>query len=221
MKRITIPIILLAVAVALLAGCGGGGGGGNGISVKIQGPAGDIHAGDQIILTATVSGGAADTSVGWSIVEGSPAGGTLTNVQANQVTYIAPNVDSGTFHVKATSLQDLTKSDTFTITVTPNPGGITVLVNGPSSPVAPGDDVQITAFVNGTSNKAVTWSIVEGSPAGGTLSNITNTSVTYTAPNTEATYHVQATSVENPAKSGTAAIVVSLQPPPPPGSVKK
>lgn len=222
MKRIAIPIILLAVAVALLTGCGGGGGGGNSsdISVQIQGPTGDIHAGDQIALTATVTG-ANDSSVAWSIAEGSPAGGTLSNIQANSVTYTAPNVDTGTFHVVARSTQDLTKSASFTVTVVSNPAGITVTVNGPTSPVAPQDSVQVTATVSGTSNQSVTWSIVEGSPAGGTLSNITPTSVTYTAPSVESTYHIQATSVQNTAKSGTAAIVVSLEPPPPPPGVSK
>lgn len=223
MKRVLISIILLAVAVALLTGCGGSGGSGNGngITVDIQGPAGSISAGAQIVLTATVTGGAADTSVGWSIVEGTPAGGTLTNIQANQVTYTAPNVDAGTFHVIATSLQDLTKSDTFTIRVIPNPDGITVTVNGPVNPIDPGSPVSITATVNGTANQNVQWSIVEGSPAGGTLSNIQPSAVTYTAPNIEATYHVRATSVANPAKSGTVDIVVSLQPPPPPPGSSK
>ncbi|MHB1456759.1 MAG: hypothetical protein ACYC0V_07580 [Armatimonadota bacterium] len=221
MKRMTIPILLLAVAVTFLTGCGGGGGSNSSITVQIQGPPGNLNALSQILLTATVTGTVGDTSVVWSIVEGSPAGGTLSNIQANQVTYTAPNVSSGVFHVKAISMQDSSKSATFTVTVVSNPDAITVTVNGPTSPIAPGDSVAITATVNGTSNQTVTWAIVEGSPAGGTLSNEAASSVTYNAPNIESTYHLRATSVENPAKSGTAAIVVSLEPPPPPGSVKK
>jgi hypothetical protein len=220
MKRIAIPIIFFVAAVVLLTGCGGGGGGSNGgIQVKITGPTGSLNVGGQATLTATVTGATNDTSVGWSIVEGA-AGGTLTNSSVNQVTYTAPNA-VGTFHVKATSAEDSTKSATFAITVVANPDAISVVVNGPTGSLAPEDSVVVTATVSGAVNSAVTWSIVEGSPAGGTLSSNNSNPVTYTAPTVENTYHIKATSVENPAKSGTAAIVVSLNPPDPPSGVSK
>jgi chitinase len=66
--------------------------------------------GDTQDLTATVTN-APNNAVTWSVVEGS-AGGTVNNSGR----YIAPAV-RGTYHVKATSVYDTTKSATATITV--------------------------------------------------------------------------------------------------------
>lgn len=219
MRKFYLPFILLAIAAIVLSGCGGGGGGGgggsdSGISVQIQGPQNPIGINASTTITATVNG-ATNTSVVWTVLEGQPAGGTLSNIQANSVVYKAP-ATTGTFHVKATSQADSSKSATATITVT-SQGAISVVVNGPSGPLFPLDSVSITATVTGTTNTAVTWSILEGSPAGGILSNIQPTSVTYTAPDVSSgTFHIKATSQQDPTKSGTAAITVSDLPPPPP-----
>lgn len=218
MRRLIIPLAVLAAVAIAVAGCGGGGGGGGGngsVSVAIQGPAGPLTPGSVATITASVTGATSFTSVTWSIVEGS-VGGALSNVQANSVTYTAPNVGSGTFHVKATSIEDPSKNAIATITMQPGASaGITVVVNGPTGSLFPGDAVQITATVSGSVNKAVIWSVVEGEPAGGTLSNKTDTSVTYTS-NVEGVFHVKAVSKADPTKSDQAAITVSINPPPPP-----
>jgi hypothetical protein len=64
------------------------------------------------------------------------------------------------------------------------------------------------AAVTGTANLAVTWSVREGGAGG----NVTSTGL-YTAPSALGDYHVVATSVADPTKSGAAAVTVSTSPP--------
>ncbi|HJU83042.1 MAG TPA: hypothetical protein VJ600_02425 [Holophagaceae bacterium] len=61
---------------------------------------------------------------------------------------------------------------------------------------------QFTAVVNGTSNQAVTWKVLESD--GGTIDAVGN----YTAPNKEGTFHIQVTSAANPAVSSTIETTV-------------
>src|SRR5215472_15345935 len=68
----------------------------------------------------------------------------------------------------------------------------------------------ITASVANSSNTAVTWSA-----DGGTLSGTGNT-ITYTAPATEGTYTVTATSQADPTKSANTKVGVTF----PPGLIK-
>jgi len=64
-----------------------------------------------------------------------------------------------------------------------------------------------TATVTGSTQTAVTWSVVE--PSGG---SITSAGV-YTAPASAGTFHVKATSQADAAQSAQAAVTVSVQPP--------
>jgi hypothetical protein len=64
------------------------------------------------------------------------------------------------------------------------------------------------ATVNGTSNTAVTWSVVEA--AGGTIS----AAGLYTAPGSAGNFHIKATSVVDATKTAEASVTVSVQPPP-------
>jgi len=65
---------------------------------------------------------------------------------------------------------------------------------------------QFTAVVTGTPNQAVTWSVQEA--GGGSVT----TSGFYTAPTTQGTFHVVATSVVDPTKKATATVRVSPKP---------
>ncbi|HVK04975.1 MAG TPA: hypothetical protein VM490_15970 [Armatimonadaceae bacterium] len=67
-----------------------------------------------------------------------------------------------------------------------------------------GQSETFAATVTGTDNQAVTWSVREGSPAGGTITD----GGRYTAPETPGEYHVVATSVADPTKSATAVVIV-------------
>lgn len=68
----------------------------------------------------------------------------------------------------------------------------------------PGASETFTATVTGTDNKDVLWSIREGSPAGGTITD----GGRYTAPATPGEYHVVATSKADPSKSAVAVVHV-------------
>jgi hypothetical protein len=146
-------------------------------------------------FTATVTG-SSNTSVTWSVQSG---GGTVSGSGL----YTAPGA-TGSAVVRATSVADNTKFAEATVTITPL--AVTVTVSPSSATVAVGGTKQFTATVANAANTAVTWSVQEGA-AGGTVS----AAGLYTAPATPGTYHVVATSVQDPTKSGSATVTV--QPP--------
>jgi len=103
----------IVTAGALCAGCGGGGGGGGTSgqpSVTISPAAINMLSNGQQAFTTTVTG-LASGNVSYSIQEGL-AGGSISQTG----NYIAPGAP-GTYHVVATSIADLTKTSTATITV--------------------------------------------------------------------------------------------------------
>jgi len=83
--------------------------------------------------------------------------------------------------------------------------GITVTIAPPSATVIPGQQQTFTPTVSNANSSAVVWSIQEGA-AGGSISN----AGVYTAPGAEGTYHVVATSVEDPTKAAVATVTVPL-----------
>ena len=109
--------ILMGAALA----CGGGGGGSNPppaqpIGVSIQPAGASLWTSGSQAFQATVTG-TAQTAVTWSVVE--PTGGAISGTGL----YTAP-ATAGTFHVKATSVADATKSAQapVTVSVQPPPG---------------------------------------------------------------------------------------------------
>jgi len=150
-----------------------------------------LLAGAQQQFAAAVTG-TSNTAVIWSVQES--GGGTVSTAGL----YTAP-ATGGTFHVRATSVADPTKSASATVTVT----AVSVAVSPTSASVIAGNTRQFTATVTGTSNTAVTWSVQES--GGGTVS----ASGLYTAPATAGTYRVRATSVADPTKSASATVTVT------------
>jgi len=153
-----------------------------------------LQIGQTTTFISTVNG-TNNFTVSWSIQEGA-AGGTITSAGV----YTAPQA-AGTYHVVATSQADPTKSGAATVAVTPPPVSVTVSPQGDF--LGPSGTRLFIAFVNGTSNTAVTWSLQEGS-AGGTIA----ADGLYTAPSNLGIFHVMAASVADPTKSGTATITV-------------
>jgi fibronectin type 3 domain-containing protein len=150
---------------------------------------------DVSVLNATTS------AVTWSLDEGT-AGGSLSTSGV----YTAP-VSSlgGTFHVRATSVADNSKSAASVVTVTPPPAlGVSVT---PASPtIAADSQQQLSATVTNASSTSVSWSVDE--LGGGSVTTVG----LYTAPHAAGTFHVRATSTSDNTKYAEAAITV-LAPP--------
>jgi hypothetical protein len=192
----------LALAAVALTACSGTASptattpSGTAVTVAVDPGAPVVQPNQAVAFAATVTG-AVNTSVAWSVVE---AGGGTVDATGR---YVAPS-GAGIFHVKAVSAADPAVSGAATVTVTQPPPPVAVSV----TPSAPGVDackvLTLTATVTGTSNGAVTWSILEGA-AGGAVSS----AGVYTAPTAGGTYHVVATSVADPTKSAVATVSVT------------
>ncbi len=165
-----------------------------------------LNAGQSINLTAKVTFTTATSgeSVTWSIVSG---GGTLTNKTALGVTFTAPSlVVASITQIKATSVQDTSKSVTRDLNINAVSNGITSVVITPpaNTTLSAGATLNLNAVVTGTGtfNNAVTWELLVASGKTGTLTNQTATSATYTAPSqvSNGTVTVRATSVQDTGK---------------------
>ena len=182
------------------------------VAVSLTPASASVGLKDARQFTATVTG-STNTAVTWSIQEGS-TGGTISLSGL----YTAP-ATAGTFHVKATSGADNTKSASATVTAAilpPSSAIVSFTVTdyipevvavslAPSSvSVTTGATSQFTASVTGSTNSTVTWSVQEGS-TGGTVSS----AGLYTAPSTAGTYHVVATSNADTSKSASASVTVT------------
>ena len=142
-------------------------------------------------FTAMVT--ATNPAVTWAIQE-APAGGSITSAGL----YTAPQA-AGTYHVIATSVADITKNGNATITVPP----VAISISPTMDTLGPKGLRTFGATVTGTTNTAVTWTIMEGA-AGGTI----DASGDYVAPTAQGTFHVVATSVADPTKTATATVTV-------------
>jgi hypothetical protein len=149
-------------------------------------------------VTGGVSGGS--TAVTWSINPAAPSGGT---VGVNTGLYTAPaSVPAPpTVTLTATSVVDSTRSASVTITIT---SAVSVSITPASANVLPSGTQQFQATVGGTTNGAVTWSMV-----GAALGSISATGL-YSAPTnfsgTPPPETVKASSVADPTKSATATV---------------
>ena len=165
------------------------------VAVTVSPTSATLLVGGTKQFTAAVTG-AANTAVTWSVQEG--AGGTVSAVGL----YLAPAA-AGNYHVVATSAADPTKSAAATVTVNPLP--VAVSLNPPSATLLTGGTLKFIASVSNAANTAVTWSVQEGSVGGA----VTAAGV-YTAPGSEGTFHLVATSAQDPARSATAVVAVSF-----------
>jgi hypothetical protein len=161
------------------------------IQVSISPDSATASAGETLRFTATVTG-SADTGIVWSADNGSIS---------QDGAWTAPST-GGTFHVKATSHADSSKSAQATIAVAA-PSGVTVIVNPQSINATEGDTIgfHFVATVSGATNGGVTWSLEEANC--GTLDQ----NGIYMPPPAHSyplTCHVVATSKDDPSAKGTA-----------------
>ena len=177
------------------------------VSVVINPPSSTtLNAGQTINLTAKVTFTTATSgeSVTWSKVSGE---GTLSNVSALGVTLTAPSLPNASVtKIKATSVQDTSKSTTIDLNINAASASITAVTITPpaNTTLNAGATLNLNAVVTGTGtfNNAVTWELLVASGKPGTLTNQTSTSATYTAPSqvSNGTVTVRATSVQDTGK---------------------
>ncbi len=126
----------------------------------------------------------------WSVQEG-PTGGAIDAAGL----YTAPN-HAGTFHIVATSQA----SPALSATTTVNVPEVAVSGRGDQAMYCLGGALALAAGVYGTVNTAVTWSVQETSGGSITPDGLFTCSVA------SGTFHVTATSVQDPSKSATMLV---------------
>jgi len=161
------------------------------ISMSVQPFQVQLGAGQMQVFSASVQG-TNNPAVTWSVAEGS-TGGSISDLGA----YTAPQT-LGTFHVVATSQAD----SRFTASAEVDVVSISVTISPQADTLGPLATRTFSASVVGT-NQSVSWSTQEGTSGG----SITQQGV-YTAPQTQGSFHVIATSLEDPSKDAVATITV-------------
>lgn len=147
-------------------------------------------------FSATVTGTTTgeSTSVTWSVPAGSGSIGASTGV------YVAP-ATPGTYVITATSVATPSGTSTATVTVTAPAPVVAISISPPSATIDACKGVVFTATVSNSTNTSVTWTVTEA--GGGTVTN-----GIYTAPSTAGTYHVVARSVADTTKTVQGTIIV-------------
>jgi len=146
----------------------------NDISVTVYPSTITLDQKEQYLFTAGVSG-TTNKSVIWSVQNGG-AGGTINS----QGIYQAPST-AGTDTIIATSVADPTKTSTATITVS----SVTAQIEPSTAILLESGTQTFRCAVQGNNDKSVTWS----APDGGSI----NGSGVFTAPSSNGTYRVRAT----------------------------
>ncbi|HEX6879791.1 MAG TPA: Ig-like domain-containing protein, partial [Terriglobales bacterium] len=150
-------------------------------------------------------------SVTWSVSGESCGGGSCGTINANGL-YTAPSSISSEFTVSvvATSVADVSKSDSAVVTLKP----ITVTVSPKTASVKIGTAQQFNATVLGGTNTNVLWSL-SGSGCTGSTCGTIDAAGLYTAPATvpsPATVTVKAAAVADPSRFDTATVTVIYDP---------
>jgi 6-phosphogluconolactonase (cycloisomerase 2 family) len=148
----------------------------NGISVSINPKAAMVKVSGMTQFTSTIAGASRNGET-WSVKEG--GGGAVTQTGL----YTAP-ATPGTYHVVVTSVADLTKSATATVTVTALDAD-RLTVTPQAAVLQPGAVLRLQA------NQSVVWSVAEGRVGGSVTA-----AGSYTAPQKPGLYRVVATRAE-------------------------
>lgn len=196
------------------------------ISVSIVPPSGSVQVSKSSTFTASLQNDTQNKGVTWSLSGSGCSGsacGTLTVSSATVVIYNAPAVvpNPASVSLKATSVADTTKSATAIVTVTAAPPPISVSVSPTTASAQLSQSANFSAVVqNDPSNAGVSWALSGSGCSGnacGILSNITTSTVVYTAPATAPapnTVTLTAKSLADSTKSSasTITITVAVQP---------
>lgn len=163
-------------------------------SVAVSPKSTTLVAAGTVTFTARTTG--LSGGVSWSVKESTGCGSV-----SSAGVYTAPT-SATTCHVVATSVSDTTRSDVATVVVTAAPS-VTISMNPTTLSMDACTAQTFTATVSGSSDKAVVWSVTEGSAGGQVSSGV------YTAPSTAGTYHVVATAHASTSAKVTATVTVN------------
>jgi hypothetical protein len=177
------------------------------VAVRVTPASAELAPNGGAAFEAVVTG-TADTRAAWTVVE--QGGGTI-DAAGN---YTAPSA-AGTYRVRATSVADPRVSGDAIVTVlaspppspppppTAPPPPISVSITPSSAALDACDTLALKATVTNAANPAVTWTVQQVDGGSVTAAGV------YTAPQSAGTYHVLARSVEDPARTATATLLVS------------
>jgi len=179
------------------------------VSLSLSPQNAQVSVGGQLQFVVTVSG-TSDSVVIWS-VNGAGCSGLACGMISGEGLYTAPAAapSPSTVTVTATSLADVTVRASSTLTIG-SPSIVSVSVSPNQVVIATRGQQQFSANVAGTSNTSVTWSVSGIGCVGGSCGSISPAGL-YTAPNSVPAFSaitVTAVSVANPAKSGSALLIV-------------
>src|SRR5208283_749790 len=190
------------------------------ITVSVSPGVASVGTGGSLGVSATVQNDSSNQGVTWVLTgdgtsESSPGCsgsvcGTLTNVGAFSVTYVAPSTlpSPATVTLTAYSKASNTSSSSTNIVVTS--GSLNVWISPTGATVSTDQTQQFTAIVSGNSNTAVTWE-VNGITGGNSTTGTISTSGLYTTPATvpsSGTVSVTAVSQANNAISASITVAV-------------
>ena len=208
---ITICAALAMTACGTSSGSSSGnsnGGGASINSVTIDCAPGTVASGQTLQCTSTINGtGSYSNQITVMASTGSISGSLL---------FTAPMVTTTTsVTITVTSVQDPSKSGTFTVTVTPGGSVTQVIVTCSPAAVSPGQTSQCTGAVTGTGNYSPN---ITATASAGSINAASGASVwmfTAQTVTTKTSVTITFTSVQDPSKFGTFVITVG-----PAGNVK-
>ena len=169
------------------------------VSVTLNQSSVSIAEGATTQFTATVKG-STNTAVTWS-VDGVSGGNTAAGTITTAGFYTAPP-QAGSHTVTATSVAQTKSSAKASVTVVNG-----VAVSPSSSTLETGQTQQFSATLTALSNTALSWS-VDGIPGGNSSVGTVTSSGLYTAPLSEGTHTVTASSSADQADSASASVAV-------------
>lgn len=189
-------VSLLSLLILSLAGCSAGAGSGNGnnVTVTINNPVTSVQADTAAIsFTATAQNDSTNSGVSWSLTANgsacSPTCGSLSEATSTTVTYTpptsAPASPNNQPTLTATSVAKTSKSATDAFTIT---SAIIVTITNTFTSVNTGANAFVVnaTVQNDSTNSGVSWTLTANgtacSPACGSLSGATTTSITYAPP---------------------------------------
>ena len=178
------------------------------ITVSVSPAQVTLAAGQQQLFVALVTGTTL-TNVTWQLTGAGCGSSSSCGTLTSGGLYSAPASVSGSLQVTitATSVADPSKSGSAVVAVA---SSVAVSISPTEAQVTAGAQKQFTATVTGTTNSAVSWSVV-GSGCSGVACGSISTSGLYTAPTSTPTppqVSVTATSVADPTKSATSSVTI-------------